>query len=276
VPQARLEIRPGQRYRLRVRTPDNREVTGETLVPSAPAGWVRGAGLAPRPVTFDRSRDTVRLSWAPSADARTYGIRVETPNGPWFLFSDSTRFALSGSLRNFFVPGLPSVWYPGFRQTLVVVAEDRNFFDYNRSGNDFFGGTGLISSVRGGIGLFGSLLVLETRVVTVTDRDGAPLDARWVGVSARGDTVEYELWVETAGSTASSVSGRVRSATSAFAIGILQGETLRLASLSTISARDTVAFFTGRVFTDSIVGTYSTRFATTGPTVFRRAARRGL
>jgi hypothetical protein len=129
---------------------------------------------------------------------------------PWALFSDSTRFALSGQLRNFFVDGLPSVWLPGFVQIVSVVAVDRNFYDYNRSGNDPFGGTGLISSVRGGLGLFGSALAVLRRQVTVSDRDRLPLDARWRGTTASGSPMEYDLWVESVGSPRSSVSGRER------------------------------------------------------------------
>jgi hypothetical protein len=65
--------------------------------------------------------------------ARTYAIRVETPYGPWALFADSTQFRLSGGLRHFFAPGLPSVWFSGFVQSANVVAVDVNFYNYNRS-----------------------------------------------------------------------------------------------------------------------------------------------
>ncbi len=271
-----LPLRPGTRYRLRIRTTDAREVTGETLVPSAGTGWVPGAGTAAQLVTLNRSTDTLRLAWSPVPDARTYAIRVETPNGPWFLFSDSTRFALNGSLRNFFAEGLPSVWYPGFRQTASVVAVDRNFYDYNRSGNDPFGGRGLISSVKGGLGLFGSVLGLLRRDVTVDDRDRSMLDARWVGVSSvSGEpSVELDLWLESPGPAFSSVSGRVRTSFDRYIIGIWRDDnSLRLATLAGIANTDTVALFTGRVAGDSIVGSYDPRFAGGGPRVYRRQQR---
>jgi hypothetical protein len=273
VPRSALAIVPGRSYRLRIRLRDGRELTGETLVPNAPTGWTPGAIPTPPPTILNRSTDTLQFSWSPTADTRTYGIRIETPNGPWFLFSDSTRFALAGSLRNFFAQGLPSVFSPGFEQVAVVVAVDRNFYDYGRSGNDPFGGTGLISSVRGGIGLFGSVRSLERRIVQVRERDRFPLDARWVGRNPRGDVVEHDLWIETQGSSASSVTGRVRTEADRYLYGTLVGETLRLATLRGISITDTVAFFTGRVFSDSISGSYDGRFATTGPRVFRRAPR---
>lgn len=273
IPAAALAVRPGVTYRLRIRTLDTREVTGETHVPSAAAGWVAGAGTVAQTVSLNRSTDTLRLSWAPVPDARTYGIRVETANGPWFLFSDSTRFALSGSLRNFFAGGLPSVWYPGFRQTASVVAVDRNFYDYNRSGNDPFGGTGLISSVRGGLGLFGSILGLVRRDVNVDDRDRTPLDARWVGVSASAEGVELDLWLEAPGPTISSVSGRVRTTPDRYIVGTLRDDNLRLTIIAGVGTSDTVSMFSGRLAGDSISGSYDPRFASNGPHLFRRQAR---
>ena len=275
VSRSALAIAPGRRYRLRIRTLDGVVVTGETHVPSAAAGWTPGAGETGVATTLVRSTDTLTLRWAAVPDARTYSIRVETPDGPWFLFADSTRFALSGTLRNFFANGLPSVWYPGFVQPLVVTAVDRNFYDYNRSGNDPFGGTGLISSVQGGLGVFGSSLSLLRRDVSVLDVDRAPIDARWVGTASSAVPVELDLWLETPGPTISSVSGRVRTSPNQFVVGTLQAESVRLITLAGISRQDTVSALVGRLAADSIVGTYNPRFATTGPTVFRRRPRVG-
>lgn len=275
VPRSRLAIEPGRRYRLRVRTADNREVTGETRVPSAEPTWSPGLGTIARRVTFTRSNDTLRLQWAAVPDARTYAIRVETPNGPWFLFSDSTRFALSGQLRNFFVGGFPAVWYPGFDQIVSVAAVDRNFYDYNRSGNDPFGGSGLISSVRGGLGLFGSALAVLRREVSVLERDRLPLDARWRGTTASGSLMEYDLWVESVGSPRSSVSGRERLGARRYLVGTLEGDQLRLVTLVGFSSADTAALFTGRVSAESITGEYDRRFDTRGATQFTRRARTG-
>ena len=273
VPRVALAIQPGRRYRLRVRTVDGRDATGETLVPGAPPGWTVGAGATPLPVVLDRSRDTLQLRWSAVRDARTYAIRIETPYGPWALFADSTQFTLSGGLRNFFAPGLPSVWFPGFVQTASVLAVDANFYDYNRSGNDPFGGTGLISSVRGGLGVFGSVLNMLRREVTVTERTRFPLDARWRGVTAAGATAEMDLWVDVEGATVSSVSGREVTALRRYLLGTLRGESLRLVTLTAGSSADTVSVFTARLAGDSLVGSYDGRFATTGARVFRRIAR---
>jgi len=269
-----MVVRPGVTYRLRVRTTDSREVTGETSVPSAAPGWVSGSGTVARSVSLNRSVDTLRFTWAPIADARTYAIRVETPNGPWFLFSDSTRFAMSGNLRNFFAGGLPSVWYPGFKQIASVVAVDKNFFDYNRSGNDPFGGSGLISSVRGGLGMFASILGIERREVSVTDRDRAPIDARWAGRDAAAQAVELDLWLESPGPTISAISGRVRTTNDQYVLGTLRDDgNLRLVTINGVAGVDTVSLFIGRVAGDSISGTYDAKFATNGARLFRRQPR---
>lgn len=272
IPRATLSVTPGRRYRLRIRTANGDTVSGETRIPSANSAWVPGSGSTTTPVTISRSTDTLRLNWAPSPDARTYAIRIETPNGPWFLFSDSTTFSLAGTLRNFFADGLPSVWYPGFVQPLSVVAVDRNFYDYNRSGNDPFGGSGLISSVQGGLGLFGSVVPILRRDVTVRDRDVSPIDARWTAVGFGGGPVEMDLWLETPGPTTSSVSGRVRTADNQYIVGTLQGDQLRLITLVGITRRDTLSVFTGRIENDLLTGTYDLRIGT-GPTQWRKQPR---
>jgi hypothetical protein len=213
------------------------------------------------------------LRWNAVASARTYALAVETPYGPWALFSDSTVFRLSGSQRNFLAGGLPSVWFPGFVQNASIVAVDANFYDYNRSGNDPFGGTGLISSVKGGIGLFGSLVNMLRREVTVTDQPRVPLDARWRDALSTGAIAEMELWVDVPGPTVSSVSGRELTASRRYLLGTLRGDNLRLVTLAAGSSADTVAIFTARLAGDSLVGSYDTRFATTGARAFRRIAR---
>ena len=273
VPRAALALQPGRRYRLRIRTAEGREVTGETLVPGAPPGWTVGAGAVASSVVLDRTRDTLQLRWSAVREARTYAIRIETPYGPWALFADSTQFTLSGGLRNYFAPGLPSVWFPGFVQTASVVAVDANFYDYNRSGNDPFGGTGLISSVRGGIGLFGSVVNMLRREVTITERTRFPLDARWRGVTEAGAVAEIDLWIDVEGPTVSSVSGRELTALRRYVLGTLRGESLRLVTLAASSSADTVSVLTARLAGDSLVGSYDSRFATTGARVFRRIAR---
>lgn len=273
VDRAALAIVPGQRYRLRVRTTDGRVVTGETTVPGAPPAWSYTAVVQSVPVAFTRDRDTLQLSWPAVRDARTYTVRVQTPYGAWAFFSDSTRFALTGELRNFLAPGLPRVWFPGFRQLATVVAVDRNFYDYNRSGNDPFGGTGLISSVQGGIGLFGSVVELARRDVSVTLRDRAPIDATWQGATTSGAPVTLDLWLNDPGPRFSALSGRI-GLPEQFVVGTLADDgTVRLVTLRGSSSADTAGLFTGRLSGDSLVGSWSTRFDSSGPLRFRRTPR---
>jgi hypothetical protein len=150
---------------------------------------------------------------------------------------------------------------------------DANFYDYNRSGNDPFGGAGLISSVRGGLGLFGSTLPLVRRAVSVTERDRFPLDARWVGVSALGEVAEYDLWIESPGTPRASVSGRERPGSRRFLIGTLEGDQLRLVTLIGSNAAVPAAVFTARMAGDTIRGEYDDRFNTDGPRVLVRRSR---
>lgn len=246
---------PGGTYTLRVVAADGRVVTGRTRIP----GPVARQGLTEIADTLDRLRDTLRLAWTAVPGARTNTIRVDTPRGPWFLFNDSTSFALSGSLKNFFAEGLPNVFVPGHRQPLSVVAVDTAFFDYYRSGNDPFSGSGLINKLEGGIGLFGAALPLLTRLVSVTQTAAAPLDATWASAT---DTLT--LWLESPGPTISSVSGHYRGAIGGgpgftfinSALGTQRGDELRVA-VQRENTADTVGVFVGRVFPDSIVGAWS-------------------
>ena len=68
------QLRAGSRYTLTVRAPDGTVVTGTTQIPNAPF-IAPSAALA----TFDRDRDSVRLTWNAVPGARTYGLRVESP-----------------------------------------------------------------------------------------------------------------------------------------------------------------------------------------------------
>lgn len=263
---------PGEAYRLRIRLRDGRVVDGRTRIPGPLPSGTPSTGEA-RTDTLDRARDTLRVAWRRLDAARTYAVRVETPNGPFFLFNDSTSFAFAGGLRNLFQPGLPSVWQPGHVQRVVVAAVDTSFFDYYRSGNDPFGGSGLISRLTGAIGLFGALVTVDARRVSVFQSPRAPLDARWAGV---GDSLD--LWLETPGTTFSSVSGRLRrpgtgGPAAIPGTGTLRGDALAFALREDGFEADTAAVFSGRVFADSIVGAFAARLpgAPAGPRTYRRA-----
>ena len=131
---------PARRYRLRVQTPTAKSVTG---IDARTAADVTIDGRADANVQ-PRSRHAERPMAAAAACSRAYAVRIESPFGPFFLFTDSTRLRLSATARNLFASDLQHVFIPGFRQDVLVAAVDSNFYDYYRTNNDPF--TGAASS----------------------------------------------------------------------------------------------------------------------------------
>jgi len=159
-------LQRGASYKLLVTTTANEVLTATTVVP---AGTPAMLALSR---TFERSSDSVELTWPAVAGARAYWVRIETPFGPRFFFTDSTRLRLTGELRNTQATGLPRVFIPGFRQPVTVSAVDSNYYDWYRSRNNSVSGEGLVDRVSGGFGVFGSLVRLTFERWDVT----APLD----------------------------------------------------------------------------------------------------
>ena len=75
--------------------------------------------------TLNRDHDALIAQWTRVPNARSYAVRVESPFGPFFLFTDSTAIRLTGDLRNLFAGDLQRVFIPGFRQDMIVAAVDR-------------------------------------------------------------------------------------------------------------------------------------------------------
>ena len=96
--------------------------------------------------TINRDHDTLFIQWNRTTAARSYMVRVESPFGPFFLFTDSTAVRLTPDLRNIFSNDFERVFIPGFRQDIVVGAVDSNFYDYYRTNNDPFTGPGSSAS----------------------------------------------------------------------------------------------------------------------------------
>ena len=184
-------VRPGHRYTLRVETVDGRVVTGSTVVPGR-----RDSATAPVVAfrSFNRDRDTLTLRWSAIEGARSYAVRVDSPLGPFYLFSDSTSFRVTGDLRNLFVERLPRLFLPGFRQTISVAAVDSNYFDYYRSGSNPFTGTGIINRLSGGIGLFGAYVPITTQSLQVTGEADEPIEGRYVAPVGAGRE-QLRVWV---------------------------------------------------------------------------------
>lgn len=246
--------RPGVRYSLLVRTRDSVEVTGETTIPN----------VAPAPIAtllepFDREADTLRLQWRPAAGARTWALRVESPRGPFFIFADSLSLRLPGSLRNLFADRLPRVFVPGFEQAVTVSAVDANFYDYYRSRNDPFTGSGIINRLRGGVGLFGSAVNVVQRRLLVTAPQRQPSEGHWALVSGTAAASTLDLWIETP-ATSLSPAGLSGTWTGARGrdgfLGVLDGTALRIALLDTRLGADTIATLEGELRGDTITGKY--------------------
>lgn len=254
-------LRLGMRYRLHVHTPDGDDVTAFTRIP---APEVASSGGFTR--SFNRDRDTLFAQWNRTPLARSYGVRVETPFGPFFLFTDSTHFRMTGDVRNLFAGALQRVFIPGFRQDILVAAVDSNFYDYYRTNNDPFTGTGIISRVNGGLGLFGSLVSLNSGTLTVVANQTEPIEARFRLTSASiGASVanQFTLYVEskaTREDLPAALSGRyVTPGPNARGDGILGeqiGTSVTLVLLLNQLSGDTADVFTGELRGDTLRGTY--------------------
>jgi hypothetical protein len=254
---------PGGRYRLRIVTTRQEIVTAETIVP-----YASPVSTGPT-VTLDRTRDTIALQWPAVPQARGYQVRVESPLGPWFAFVDGTHLSIAGSLRNLFVDNLPSLFQPGFRQAITVSAVDSNMYDYYRSSNNGFTGTGVISRVSGATGFFGAFVIVARRTVDVTAPASRPIEGTFdlqprLGdfYGGFGDARSISLYVESPSAHAGqpdavTASYRRASGTSAAAVGTFSNSHLKLAFLSDQFLTDTLDGFAGDLHGDSLVGAFS-------------------
>ncbi len=265
-------IRPGASYALSVRTLDGIVVTGSTVVPNV-VPITPGTRIDP----FDRDRDTLRLAWKPVAGARTYGLRVESPFGPFLIFSDTTHLQFPGDFRNLFASDFQHLFIPGFRQTSTVFAVDTNYFDYYRSHNDPFTGSGIINRLRGGIGLFGAVVLIDSHTVDVTQQPREPeFEGEYDLIEGPRMTPSpyasfIRLYVETAGPTFASLSGwysrNPPTSTRDGIAGTRDGARIELQFQLNQDEKQTLARFIGSQVGDSLIGSYN---GIAGRVVFRR------
>ena len=266
-------VRRGWRYQLHIVTPQGEQVTAFTRVPFPEFA---STGALTRP--FNRDHDSIVVEWKRAAATRAYALRVESPFGPFFLFTDSLRFQMNGDLRNFFAEDLPRVFMPGFRQDVLIAAVDSNFFDYYRTNNDPFTGSGIISRLNGALGMFGSMVTLNSGTLTVSADQTEPIEGRFRVTAATGDAVSFvstvNLYIESpptkgAGEATAALSGRYTlggpNARSDGIIGRLTGTTVSFALLANQLAGDTVDVFTGTLEGTTMSGKYKRR---TGQVVF--------
>ena len=265
-------LRLGQRYKLHVHTTQGEDVTAFTRIPLPE---LTSTGQLTQ--TLNRDHDTLNISWNASLEARAYAMRVESPFGPFFLFTDSLHVRLTGDLRNLFSSDLQRVLVPGFHQDILVAAVDSNFFDYYRTNNDPFTGSGIISRISGGLGLFGSLVTLTNGTITVVADQTQPIEGRFritaVGASTT-PAASLNLYVESAAARAdgpAALSGRwttqsISNPRGEGLIGTLKGNAVTLALLSNQLATDTLDVFDGQLKGDTLSGA----FRRVGPAVFVR------
>jgi hypothetical protein len=172
------DLVPGGRYAFHATTTKGEVISAETIVPETPLVTATAAD------TFNRSVDTLALSWPSSPRAPAYQVRVENPGGAWSSFTDSTRARLTGALRNPDEARLPHVFIPGLRQLVTVTAVDANMYDYYRTSNNSFVGYGAVSRVSGAFGVFGSAVTVLRRNVTVTANQTEPVEGTWDAVDS--------------------------------------------------------------------------------------------
>ena len=260
------DLQRGMPYRLVVQTTRGETLTAETSIPAGDADTLRDESL------FDRSRDTIALTWPAAAGARAYFVRIETPFGPRSFFASDTTLRLTGDLRNTDVDELPRVFFPGFPQAVTVSAVDSNYYDWYRSSNNTLSGTGLVNRVEGGLGVFGALVRLRLQEVRVVTPQSEPIAGlfRVIGTPLEVSTTPYlslELYVESKASRSGqsdALSGRyeVRPRFGYFGcltcglLGSVDDNRVQLAMLRDWTARDTVEVFTGELRGDTIIGSY--------------------
>lgn len=258
---AGAQLQGGGAYRLQVLTRDGRALDADTRMPSAPP-------TASQPVrTFARESAPLALEWPISADATAYAVVIESANGPHVVWADAPAIALSGTLRHTELAGLPRVFTAGFQQSIAVLAVDANYRDYLRSSNTSWRGTGTISRVRGGLGVFGAVAPIQTLLVRVEPARHRPIEGRFVFEGTAVDAAasiarELDLWVDAAPTVAdqpAAISGRYtpwNGAPSGITGTLLNGE-LRVVFHRGFSLRDTLERFTATLAGDTLAGRYA-------------------
>jgi hypothetical protein len=253
-------------YRLEVRTRDGELLAAETSVPEGvPAMVADSSG-------FDRSTDTVVVSWPKSDGARSYYVRIESPFGPRAFFTSDTVVRLPGDLRNVDLDELPHLFIPGFPQAITVSAVDSNFYDWFRTHADPLSGRGLVDRIEGGLGVFGSIVRLRLLDRDVVAPQPEPIAGTFDLVGPPEDTdiqryTRLDLYVESHAARSDqpdALSGRAVRRVTFFdpgcplcgVLGSVRNGKVELQFLSGWSASDTADTFTGELRGDTIVGTF--------------------
>lgn len=233
-----VPILPGNTYQLHITTGDGRVLRATTTVPNA-ISTTRDPAFQP----FNRDHDAKFLYWDEVPGAYRYLVTASSPRGAFHIFVDSLEFLLNGTIKNISSETFSDVFVPGFVQDVTTAAVDRNYFDYYRSKNDDYSGRGLINHVEGGLGVFGSMVLLRFLRLDVT----ADVDQRVEGTYSRveGPGPEFiEIFTNGGDAAQADLSGRYL-ASGIYLPGILG--TLRLDSMSLALLRGQSAHDTSMV-----------------------------
>ena len=260
-----VNLKPGRRYSLRVTTGKD-TVTGTTLLPAVTPA------LAAITQTFNRDHGPLKLSLPQATGARAYWVQVEAPLNQYILLSTDRDLSIAGDARNLFTDDLLKIFYPGFLELMTAAAIDTNVYDYYRSGNDPFTGSGFINHLKGGQGLFGSLIVVDSRQLDVTQDSVDAIDGVYTSRTS-GVNGQLTLYREALGGMTSGdrITGTYRANGSRLAVmGSRSGTALGLDILSGPGYGRITGSFFGTVHGDTVSGTLPN---TPGGVVFVRAGK---
>jgi hypothetical protein len=197
-------MRPGDRLVLRVETPAGEIVTGETVVPGFQRVVLqKGAAevdFGADTTTFNRDRDTLRVSVVGPAVYRALQVEVrrlgDLADLSLLAFVDSSAVTLPGDIRHLFFRGTGEDTFRGGRRYLLVAGlADSNYFDFVRSRSSALTGRGFINRLRGGVGVFGSLVAVTHVLHTVADADDSREGRYRLQGRIQGVDVDAELEV---------------------------------------------------------------------------------
>jgi len=171
-----LRVRPGERYRLRVETSIG-VVAGETTIP------VGGPSDGSR-VTFNLDHDTLRVDAATVRNAAGFYLRHETTRGLQERYVTTLNDALlrppsSAADSDWSFSFASERIYPGLVERFTLVAVDSNYFRYYVAGFDPFGDDTRGNTLTGGVGLFGSVAPLMSKILDLTADADTPIEGSW-------------------------------------------------------------------------------------------------
>jgi uncharacterized protein DUF4249 len=173
-----LRVRPGERYRLRVETSIGVAI-GETTIPAG--GPMNGSR-----VTFNLDHDTLRVDAMTVRNAAGYYLRHEWRRGVDERYVTTLDAALlrppsSAADSDWSFSFAGGTIYPGIAQRFTLVAVDSNYFRYYVAGFDPFGDDTRGNTLTGGVGLFGSVAPLMSKILDLTADADTPMEGSWAG-----------------------------------------------------------------------------------------------